>query len=164
MNRRTILRIVSVVTVLVASSFAWAQHNHVAAGAEEKSAPIVNQCKMMSAQTAKMSEMMKKMDQQLDDKVQVMNKATGDSKMTAMADVINELVSQRKQRHTDMMGMHQKMMSHMAQHMQMGMSDQQKNAMKDCPMMKAMMHNGEDAGEHVDKADSQNAPKHDHQH
>lgn len=167
MTRRTYTTVLTALIIVTIGAAAWAQHEHSPDRANDEAKSGADRCQMMADHMQQMQAMMMKMDQQLDAKVQTMNQASGDAKVTAMAGVINELVSQRKQMHDRMAQMRQKMMGHMAQHMQMGMSDQQKNAMKDCPMMKAMMRDGDNAGEHVenaDRAESQKAPKHDHQH
>jgi hypothetical protein len=51
----------------------------------------------MAAKREKLHQDMKEMEQRLDAKVAAMNSATGDAKVTAMSDVINELVAQRKE-------------------------------------------------------------------
>lgn len=62
------------------------------------------------AQHDQMMSMMKKMDQQLENKVSAMNAAAGEKEqIDAMKAVINELVSQRKQMHQKMLGMQGKM-------------------------------------------------------
>ncbi len=52
-----------------------------------------------------MMRMMDSLDARLDTLVTRMNKATGDRKVGAMADVINELVAQRRRVHKHMRGM-----------------------------------------------------------
>ncbi len=42
-------------------------------------------------------EKLKEMDQRLDQKTAAMNSATGDAKLTAMSDLLNEMVAQRKE-------------------------------------------------------------------
>jgi len=60
-----------------------------AAGAQEAQAP---------AQPARpMQEMLRQHDQKLDELVAKMNAAQGEAKVDAIADVVNELVAQRKQ-------------------------------------------------------------------
>ncbi len=140
MNRH--FQTIVLVTLFVASVsvIAWAQHAPTAAPADDQAKPKMD-CQMMGEHMQKMHSMMQKMDQQLDEKVETMNKASGDSKIGAMAEVINELVSQRKMMHEKMGDMQQKKMQHMAlhTHMQMGMNEQGKKTMTDCPMMKPMM-------------------------
>jgi hypothetical protein len=58
--------------------------------------------------------MMDSLNTRLDSLVARMNAATGEAKVPAMADVINELVAQRRAMHTRMGGMmdsHRRMMS-----------------------------------------------------
>ena len=97
-------------TVLIAllvmslSAVAWAQHDHTAAKNDAPPNAMADGSQMMGEHMQQMQSMMKKMDQQLDEKVKAMNQANGDAKIAAMADVINELVSQRKQMHKMMHG------------------------------------------------------------
>lgn len=67
----------------------------------------------MKAKHQKMMEEMKKMDEVLQQKVDAMNVATGEQKVSAMADVINELVKERKSMHDHMAMMHKDMGDHM---------------------------------------------------
>ena len=73
--------------------------------AQKREAP----CPMMKEHHQKMraehQKMMKEMDARLDAKVAAMDAATGEKKMEAMADVIKEMVSQRKQMREHMMKM-----------------------------------------------------------
>jgi hypothetical protein len=78
------------------------------------------------ARHEKMMAEMKAMDTRLDEKVAAMNAAKGDQKVEAMAAVINELVSQRKEMRENFGPMHHGMKGPMmGQHGPM-----------DCPMMK----------------------------
>ena len=56
---------------------------------------------------------MKQMDEALQQKVDAMNAATGEQKMSAMAGVITELVKERKSMHEHMATMHKDMCDHM---------------------------------------------------
>lgn len=67
----------------------------------------------MNEKHQKMMEEMKKMDETLQQKVDAMNAATGEQKVTAMADVINEMVKERKIMHENMATMHKDMSGHM---------------------------------------------------
>ena len=78
------------------------------------------------AKHEKMVAEMKAMDTRLQEKLAAMNAAKGDQKIEAMAAVINELVSQRKEMRTNFGPMHPGMRCPMMK---------QQGAM-DCPMMK----------------------------
>ena len=80
------------------------------------------------ARHEKMMADMKAMDTRLDEKVAAMNAAKGDQKVEAMAAVINELVSQRKEMKANMGPMH-----HGMKCPKMGPST---TMPPDCPMMK----------------------------
>ena len=88
-------------------------------------------CQEMMSQRSEMIRHMQAMDKKLDELLADMNQAKGNRKVDAMAKVVNELASQRKQTRQDMMQMHDGMMSHMMEHMQSG-------SMNMCPMMKSM--------------------------
>ena len=78
------------------------------------------------AKHEKMIADMKAMDTRLDEKLAAMNASKGDQKVEAMAAVINELVSQRKEMRENFGPMH---------HGMRGPMTGQQGAM-DCPMMK----------------------------
>jgi hypothetical protein len=103
-------------------------HEHPAVTQPEgkMDAGMMEKHKEWQAKHEKMMAEMKAMDTRLDEKVAAMNTAKGDQKVEAMAAVINELVSQRKEMREDFGAMHHGMRGPM-----MG----QPGAM-DCPMMK----------------------------
>jgi hypothetical protein len=68
-----------------------------------------------------MMSRMKEMDARLDAKVAAMDAAKGDQKVEAMAAVIKEMVSQRKEMQEHMMKMHDMREGHMMDHMKHGM-------------------------------------------
>lgn len=68
-----------------------------------------------------MMSRMKEMDARLDEKVAAMDAAKGDQKVEAMAAVIKEMVSQRKDMQEHMMKMHDMRKEHMMEHMKQGM-------------------------------------------
>ncbi len=68
-----------------------------------------------------MMSRMKEMDARLDAKVAAMDAAKGDPKVEAMAAVIKEMVSQRKEMQEHMMKMHDMKNGHMMEHMKPGM-------------------------------------------
>jgi Ni/Co efflux regulator RcnB len=99
-------------------------HEHPA-GPESKMDKTENS-RDWQAKHEKMVADMKAMDIRLDEKVAAMNAAKGDQKVEAMAAVINELVSQRKEMRADFSSMHHGMRSPMMGHA----------GPMDCPMMK----------------------------
>jgi hypothetical protein len=90
----------------------------------------------MMAHHKEMMAKMEAMDARLDELVKKMNAATGSKKSDAVAAVVNELVTQRKQMRDDMMAMAPEMMKHMMAHMRMGMMKDMDDSMAKCPMMK----------------------------
>jgi hypothetical protein len=120
--------------VVLGSVFGIAQEHqgHTPGSSAQKSmsSGMPDACKTMMAKRDQMMSRMKSMDAALDQKVGAMNAATGSAKVDAMANVINELVSQRKQMEQNMMTMHADMMQHMGSHMRAG-----KESMVNCPMM-----------------------------
>ncbi|MCL4395251.1 MAG: hypothetical protein M1482_10700 [Chloroflexi bacterium] len=86
-------------------------------------------CRAMMAKRDQMMADMKAMDAKLDQKVAAMNSAAGPAKVDAMAAVINELVSQRRQM--------QNMMSMNGAPMMGMMGGGNQRAMMDCPMMQS---------------------------
>lgn len=139
MKRHTYTTVLIALLVVTVGAAAWAQHEHKPDRANDEAKSGADRCQMMADHMQQMQAMMKKMDQRLGEKVKKMNQASGDDKIDAMADVIDELVTQRQHMHDRMAQMRQKMMGHMAQHMQMGMNEDGKKAMMHCPMMKQMM-------------------------
>lgn len=98
--------------------------------------PMMEQCKKMMADHEQMMSRMKEMDIQLQEKVDAMDAAKGEQKVEAMAAVIKEMASQRKEMQERMMNMHNMKMGHMMGHMGKGGMK-----MSDCPMMD-MKHGG----------------------
>jgi hypothetical protein len=97
------------------------------AGSEGKmDAGMMEKHKDWQVRHEKMMAEMKAMDTRLDEKLAAMNAAKGDQKVEAMAAVINELVTQRKEMRENFGPMHHGMKGPM-----MG-----KQGMMDCPMMK----------------------------
>ncbi len=112
---------------------AQTEHNHPAASpgaGKSMSSAMPADCKNMMAKRDQMMADMKAMDASLDRKMAAMNSASGATKVDAMADVIKEMVAQRKQMQQKMMTMQQNMMQHMGSHMMAG-----KQSMMNCPMM-----------------------------
>ena len=92
----------------------------------------------MMAHHKEMMAKMEAMDARLDELVKKMNAATGSKKSDAVAAVVNELVTQRKEMRDHMMAMAPEMMKHMMAHMRMGMMKGMEDSMATCPMMKGM--------------------------
>jgi peptidoglycan hydrolase CwlO-like protein len=92
-------------------------------------------CEEMMAKHQQMQQEMAAMDARLEELVQQMNAATGEARVDAMAEVINELFEQRRDMHEMMMEMGPGMMGHMMMHMNPEM-------MEMCPMMQRHPHGG----------------------
>lgn len=108
-------------------------HDHGATAPTEgkKDAAMMEKCK---AEHEKRMAQMKAMDIRLDEKIAVMNSSKGDQKVEAMAAVINELVSQRKEMRERFGAMHH------GDGMKHPMMGQEGFMPMDCPMMK--LHHG----------------------
>ena len=90
-------------------------------------------CQAMVAEREKMMSDMKTADQRIDGLVATMNAAPDTEKLAAIADVVTEMVKQRRTLRDRMMTMQDGRMSHMMGHMEAGAS-----SMAMCPMMKQM--------------------------
>jgi CII-binding regulator of phage lambda lysogenization HflD len=97
---------------------------------------MADHCKQMMSMHSQMMADMKAMDTTLDQKVAAMNAAKGNAKVDAMAAVINEMASQRKQMMSKMSGMQDQMMAHMGEHMAQSGTPAMHQSMAQCPMMK----------------------------
>ena len=123
--------VISAVPVLAAQA---PQPPHHAATAKAKPpSDMAAKCHAMMAEREKMMTAMKAADQRLDDLVVKMNTASGMEKTAATANVVTEMVTQRRTMRDGMMKMQEGMMSHMMEHMQAGAA-----SMAMCPMMKQM--------------------------
>ena len=107
------------------------EHQHAATDKTKQGSGMEAKCHAMMAEREKMMTAMKAADQRLDDLVAKMNTAAGMEKMAATANVVTEMVTQRRTMRDGMMKMHEGMMSHMMEHMQAGTG-----SMAMCPMMK----------------------------
>ena len=94
---------------------------------------MMAKCQAMMAERETMMTGMKAADQRLDDLVAKMNAASGMEKMAATANVVTEMVTQRRTMQDGMTKMQHGMMGHLMEHMQAG-----KDSMAMCPMMKQM--------------------------
>ena len=106
---------------------------HAATDQVKPASGMEAKCQAMMAEREKMMTAMKAADQRLDDLVAKMNTAAGMEKMAATANVVTEMVTQRRTMRDGMMKMQEGMMSHMMEHMQAGTG-----SMAMCPMMKQM--------------------------
>ncbi|MFB3906105.1 MAG: hypothetical protein ACE15E_21885 [Acidobacteriota bacterium] len=117
---------------------AWSQSGQKATGSQGQKAGrptgMTTSCQDMAKQRQKMMSDMQQMDQELQAKISAMNSATGDQKIRAIADAVNELARQRHDMFARMQEMDSATMSHMGEHMQSGGGQ----AMANCPMMKQM--------------------------
>lgn len=109
------------------------EHQHAATDQVKPASGMETKCQAMMAEREKMMTAMKAADQRLDDLVAKMNTAAGMEKMVATANVVTEMVTQRRTMRDGMMKMQEGMMSHMMEHMQAGTG-----SMARCPMMKQM--------------------------
>ncbi len=109
------------------------EHQHAATAKVKPAAGMEAKCQAMMGEREKMMTDMKAADQRLDGLVVTMNTASGMEKMAATANVVTEMVTQRRTMRDGMMKMQEGMMSHMMEHMQAG-----KESMAMCPMMKQM--------------------------
>jgi hypothetical protein len=107
------------------------EHQHAATDQVKPASGMEAKCQAMMAEREKMMTAMKAADQRLDDLVATMNAAAGMEKMAATANVVTEMVTQRRTMRDGMMKMQGGMMSHMMEHMQAGTG-----SMAMCPMMK----------------------------
>lgn len=96
------------------------EHKHAATDKAKQGSGMAAKDQAMMAERAKMMTDMKAADQRLDDLVAKMNSASGMEKMAATADVVNEMLTQRRTMRDGMMKMQEGMMSHMMEHMQAG--------------------------------------------
>lgn len=107
------------------------EHQHAATDQVKPASGMEAKCQAMMAEREKMMTAMKAADQRLDDLVAKMNTAAGMEKMAATANVVTEMVTQRRTMRDGMMKTQEGMMSHMMEHMQAGTG-----SMAMCPMMK----------------------------
>ena len=107
------------------------EHQHAATDQVKPASGMEAKCQAMMAEREKMMTAMKAADQRLDDLVATMNTAAGMEKMAATANVVTEMVTQRRTMRDGIMKMQEGMMSHMMEHMQAGT-----DSMAMCPMMK----------------------------
>src|SRR3970282_1542464 len=109
------------------------EHQHAATDQVKPASGMEAKCQAMMAERENMMTAMKAADQRLDDLVATMNTAVGMEKMAATANVVSEMVTQRRTMRDGMMKMQGGMMSHMMEHMQAGTG-----SMAMCPLMKKL--------------------------
>ena len=106
---------------------------HHAADTAKPPSDMAAKDQAMMTEREKMMTAMKAADQRLDALVATMNTASGMERMAATANVVTEMVSQRRAMRDAMVQMQDGMMRHMMEHMQAGTA-----SMAMCPMMKPM--------------------------
>jgi len=109
------------------------EHQQAATDKTKQGSGMEAKCHAMMAERETMMTAMKAADQRLDDLVVRMNTASGMEKTAATANVVTEMVTQRRTMRDGMMKMQEGMTSHMMEHMQAGAA-----SMAMCPMMKQM--------------------------
>lgn len=115
----------------------WTVMGATGADTQPATKPVrVDNCQEMMKHMQALQTRIKEMDEALDKKVADMNTAEGDKKIQAMADVINEMVSQRKAMREMMADMQQKHMAHTAGHIAKGMTPEARHSMGMCPVMR----------------------------
>jgi hypothetical protein len=107
--------------------------HHAATDAAKPPSGMEAMCQTMMAERDTLMTDMKAADQRLDGLVAAMNTASGMERMAATANVVTEMVTQRRTMRDARMKMQDGMMSHMMEHMQAGTA-----SMAMCPMMKQM--------------------------
>jgi hypothetical protein len=108
--------------------------SEAAAGGEKMTdSKMMEQCKEMKDEKAKMNADIKAQDVSLTGEIAAMNSAPQDKKSELMAAIITKMVEQRTATDERKAKMEEEMMNHMMQHMHMG-----KESMAQCPMMKGM--------------------------
>ncbi len=117
-----------------------AQKAEPAVGTMKMDEKMMERCEEMKAQKQKMMEDMKAQDAELTEHVAEMNSAPADKKVDVIAAVVTHMVEQRIAMDARMAAMHEEMMQHMMQDMQMG-----GESMSQCPMMKSMDKKSADA-------------------
>lgn len=146
MKERSIARWIALSALAAAlATGVLAQQSQTKSGKQPESAQtgsmsgkMADRCQQMMSMHNQMMADMKAMDASLDQKVSAMNAAKGNAKVDAMAAVINEMASQRKQMMSKMSGMRDQMMAHMGEHMSQAGGAAMRQSMADCPMMKNM--------------------------
>lgn len=109
------------------------EHQHAAIDQAKPASGMEAKCQAMMAEREEMMTAMMAADRRLDDLVAKMNTAASMEKMAATANVVTEMVTQRRTMRDGMMKIQEGMMSHMMEHMQAGAA-----SMAMCPMMKQM--------------------------
>jgi hypothetical protein len=123
--------VVSAVPVLAAQ--APQEPSGATTGTVKPPAGMEAKCQAMVAEREKMMGDMKTADQRIDGLVATMNAAPDTEKLAAIANVVTEMVKQRRTLRDRMMTMQEGRMSHMMGHMEAGAA-----SMAMCPMMKQM--------------------------
>lgn len=137
---KTRVLLVLVLTCLFATTGFATEKSDEATKRDDKSVAMMDKCQEMMEKHEAMQVKMAERDAHLQERIDAMNAATGETKVEAIAAVINELIEQRHAMHDMMMKMGPEMMRHMMEHMHPEMTDEM---MGKCPMMQKMK--GKDA-------------------
>jgi len=98
---------------------------------------MMEHCKAMMDEKAKMSAEMKAQDADLTAQAAAMNAAPESKKLDLLSDLVTHMLQHRAEMNTRMEKMQGDGMKHMMQHMELGEA-----SMSQCPMMKGMTHMG----------------------
>jgi hypothetical protein len=120
-------------TVLLLGGVTLAQSHHHSEGSHSshsQEGASMDGCHMMMSQHEQMSEKMASMDNEMNQLVNEIKLAFGESKITAMEKLLIALVEQRTSMHSEMVAMMPRVMHHMSRHV--GNNDH------GCPTMQGM--------------------------
>jgi hypothetical protein len=96
---------------------------------------MMERCQGMQKLKQKLNEDTKAQDVELTEQVALMNSSADDKKLRQIAAVVTQMAEQRAVMNARTVKMHDEMIKHMAQHMQMGAE-----SVSHCPMMKGEGH------------------------
>ena len=102
-------------------------------GKAMKEGKMMERCQDMMKQKEQMHHQTQVQNAELTEQVAAMNSAPDDKKVGLMAAIVTRMAEQRTATDAHSGKMHEAMMGHMMQHMQMG-----KKSMAQCPIMKGM--------------------------
>jgi phage-related tail protein len=100
--------------------------------------PMVERCQEMKEQKQKLMAEIKAQDAELTAQLAMMNSAPEGQKLTLLAAVVTRMVEQRIAMNARMEKLHEQMMQHIVEHLQLG-----KDSLSQCPMIKGMGEIGE---------------------
>ena len=119
--RRIVTAMMAVCAVLISAAPGLSaqtpqEHQQAATDKTKQGSGMEAKCHAMMAERETMMTAMKAADQRLDDLVVKMHTASGMEKTAATANVVTEMVTQRRTMRDGMMKMQDGMMSHMMEH------------------------------------------------